>query len=1236
MAKFLQWNIRSVNSNYEDLKLLVHNHHPKVVALQDTVKDFTFSGYHVYHKKLINDSSPGGVALMIENSLVSSEIDLLTDLEASAVRVSVSKKTFTFCSLYLYPSICYSKIVIENLFDQLPRPAVIMGDFNAHNPLWGSSTSNRRGKDLEDIFTLRNMIVLNDGSHTYLHRTNNTASYLDLTVVDPSVMLDFQWSVLEDTHGSDHYPILLDSDLLDDEDTTKRFNLKKADWDSYSDICRGRIKEESIFKPDSCPVESITRVLFDIADDCIPRSEAKGRRTKVPWYNDQCRAAKRRRKCALRRFRRAPTLANLLAFRNARARCKSIMKNAKRTSWREFCSSLNSKARASTVWRALRRIKGKKGGPSLQHLHDDNGTPLTDKKAIANLLASTLEKNSSSGNVNSQFRKIKDNAERKPIDFSSDCSEKYNLPFTLMELKEALRKSGETAAGLDNIHYQFLKHLPESSLNILLKVYNQVWESGIFPPSWREALIIPIPKPGKDTKNPNNYRPIALTSCLCKTMERMVNARLNYCLENSDMLAKEQCGFRKGRSTTDHLVRFETFIREAFAQEKHVVAVFFDLEKAYDTTWKRGILNNLHEMGFRGRLANFIEGFLENRTFKVKAGSTYSDSHVQDLGVPQGSILSPALFSIQINKIVKAAKLSDECSLFVDDFAVCVSAKRLSLAVRQLQHCVDDVQKWVTNNGFKFSESKTVSIHFWKGNNIEDVRIDIDSKDGRVPIKSVNETRFLGLIFDRKLTFLSHIRDLKTRCLKALDVLKVVGHTDWGADRKVLLQLYQALVRSKLDYGCIVYGSSAKSNLEMLDPIHNAGLRLALGAFRTSPVQSLYTEARETSLNLRRLKLGLNYALKLKSMPDNPAFDCVFNPKEKLYFEAHPEKAKPFSLRIEPHLIAAELPMERIEITDLPPTPPWELKVPEICFTLTELNKSNTNELIYQSAFHEVAGKYPDFKQIFTDGSKTADAVGAASVSGKDFKKVFKDRLPSYSSVYSAELKALLLALKMVYQSKDKQFIIFSDSLSALSAIKERKLDHPFLQDFFEGYNMILEEGKHIVLAWVPSHVGIRGNCAADTAAKEALELDYEDLAIRYSDLKRNTKQYVNELSQHEWTSEGIPRRKVNKLWVIQPDRSDPLPMIAANRREESVLTRLHIGHSHLTHSFLLKEEEEIPVCIGCDENLTVEHILLHCWDFYDIRRKHYSAENLKVLFRDVPPDKIFDFLKEINIFNKI
>ena len=80
----------------------------------------------------------------------------------------------------------------------------------------------------------------------------------------------------------------------------------------------------------------------------------------------------------------------------------------------------------------------------------------------------------------------------------------------------------------------------------------------------------------------------------------------------------------------------------------------------------------------------------------------------------------------------------------------------------------------------------------------------------------------------------------------------------------------------------------------------------------------------------------------------------------------------------------------------------------------------------------------------------------------------------------------------------------------------------------------------------------------------------------------------------------------------------------------------MHIGHTHLTHGFLMKRGEEAPMCIGCDEPLTVEHILTKCWDLYDIRRRNYSVENFKVLFRDVPPDKIFSFLKEAGIFYKI
>ena len=126
------------------------------------------------------------------------------------------------------------------------------------------------------------------------------------------------------------------------------------------------------------------------------------------------------------------------------------------------------------------------------------------------------------------------------------------------------------------------------------------------------------------------------------------------------------------------------------------------------------------------------------------------------------------------------------------------------------------------------------------------------------PIKVVKEMRFLGLVFDTKLSFL-HIRALKARCLKALDVLKVLAAMEWGADSTVLLQLYRALVRSKLDYGSIVYGSTRKSYVKHLEPFHHQGLRLSLGVFRTSPIQSLYEKAREPSLENRRLKLSLQY-----------------------------------------------------------------------------------------------------------------------------------------------------------------------------------------------------------------------------------------------------------------------------------------------------------------------------------------------------------------------------------------
>ena len=195
----------------------------------------------------------------------------------------------------------------------------------------------------------------------------------------------------------------------------------------------------------------------------------------------------------------------------------------------------------------------------------------------------------------------------------------------MRDLKRSLKKSNNSSPGPDQTHYEILRHLPIETLHILLDIINETWKSDTFPESWREALIISIPKPGKDHFNPFNYRPIALTSCICKTVERMVNERLVWYLEKNGLLAKQQCGYRWNRSTVDHLVRLETFIRYAFIHNQHLVAVFFDLQKAYNTTWKYGILNDLHGMRLRGNLPIFIGNFLSGRTFQIHLSTILSD-----------------------------------------------------------------------------------------------------------------------------------------------------------------------------------------------------------------------------------------------------------------------------------------------------------------------------------------------------------------------------------------------------------------------------------------------------------------------------------------------------------------------------------------------------------------------------------------------------------------------------------
>ena len=186
----------------------------------------------------------------------------------------------------------------------------------------------------------------------------------------------------------------------------------------------------------------------------------------------------------------------------------------------------------------------------------------------------------------------------------------------------------------------------------------------------------------------------------------MINKRLTWFLESNNHISRFQSGFRTASSTTDNLVRFETFICDAFIKKEHVLAVFFDLEKAYDTTWRYGILKDTTKLGLRGTLPTFIENFLADRAMQVRVGSSLSDEYDQEQGVSQGGVLATTLFSIKINDIVKCLGNLTDCSLYFDDFCICYRSKSMGTIERQLQQNLNKIENWTTSNGFKFLNQK--------------------------------------------------------------------------------------------------------------------------------------------------------------------------------------------------------------------------------------------------------------------------------------------------------------------------------------------------------------------------------------------------------------------------------------------------------------------------------------------------------------------------------------------------
>ena len=374
---------------------------------------------------------------------------------------------------------------------------------------------------------------------------------------------------MEDLHGSDHFPILLERVNGIPTNGIRRWQLERADWSLFRSIAEmpGSVED---FNDVQEAVNYFTSQIQAAAEAAIPKSTGRYRRPPVPWWSDECLQAVRARKAALRQWKRRPNDATMIFYKKTRACTRRVLKEARRKSWRQYVTMINSHTPLSWVWDKVRKIAGKITSVSPPALKID-GTIITNKADVANELAKSMAEISSGASYTARFSTYWAEQEGQPMSFLCRTSAElpYNLPFSRREMDSALQLCKKTAPGSDDIPYQMVSHLPESSLEFLLTLFNKIFREGTVPTTWKEAIIIPIPKPGKDAAIPGNYRPISLTSCICKLMEKMVNFRLTWYLEKENILTPYQYGFRKMRSTTDALVRLETAIRNSFAQRHH-------------------------------------------------------------------------------------------------------------------------------------------------------------------------------------------------------------------------------------------------------------------------------------------------------------------------------------------------------------------------------------------------------------------------------------------------------------------------------------------------------------------------------------------------------------------------------------------------------------------------------------------------------------------------------------------
>ncbi|GFU64610.1 probable RNA-directed DNA polymerase from transposon X-element [Trichonephila clavipes] len=560
------------------------------------------------------------------------------------------------------------------------------------------------------------------------------------------------------------------------------------------------------------------------------------------------------------------------------------------------------------------------------------------------------------------------------------------------------------------------------------------WKYGV-PAIWKKAIVVPIPKKNKPLDDLNSYRPISLTSILSKVMERMITSRFDWYLETNNLLTSSQAGFRKCQSTNQQVVFLGQSIKDALDQRHSALALFVDVEAAFDKVWWFECIQKLQTLGVCNNMLMWIRNFISQRFSAVRFGNGISSFKQSETGLPQGTVISPILFNIFIDDLPDLSLLASDgltnTALFADDLAIwCSTPKRDQYKLNTILNLtLERLHLWYIENNMTVNLKKTTCQFFTLNRQPFSPQLVYNG----MPVQQSDVSFLGGCALDNKLKWTKHAEIVVSKPRKRLSILKRLAGVKWGCNRDTLNTTYKTYIQPVLNYCTEVRISASENVRKLLDTFHNQALRIITGGVKTTPVlvmQLLCDLQPFTNIIEKNAAILLNRLIRL---PNNSFWrdydsDGGRNLKtQKGFIQCVRENIQ--------YKVINHVPFELLSFAN-----PLDYAILDIRLDLVlNVRKRDLNPTaLHAIALETINTRFPpeEWLHIYTDGSLLDFAQGAGI---GVFSHLFSFYLHAgpLTTHFDGEVEAIHIALQQlpVRLPPIERAVILSDSTSALQAL---------------------------------------------------------------------------------------------------------------------------------------------------------------------------------------------------------